>query len=380
VKQKINGKQMTATIVMFLTGSSLITGAYTAAGRDTWLCGIFAFFLVIPMMLVHSAILNLYPGRNYYANILTACGKWAGRAAALYLFLCSMFLVSLVLRDFCEFIHIVNMVETPVPVIAACILGVAIYLLKKGAYVLARVSRFALPFLLISIALTCVLAIKDMEFSNLLPILQAGPEKLAEGTAMIFFLPMGEITACSSLFKWMDPKEKVFPVFFRGVLGALLFLLAANLRNLLVLGNSIAAFLYPSYEAVSVVAIGQFFTRIEVLIGINLMLAGFIKCCVLLHNACEALGAVFNLDGSTPRSRAPLVAPCALLVFTGSMVIFATSEERAAWTNYTPLASVLGQVLIPVAVLAAGKIRARRKGRGGPKPARPSRARTAPQP
>ena len=106
------------------------------------------------------------------------------------------------------------------------------------------------------------------------------------------------------------------------------------------------------------------------------MLAGFIKCCVLLHNACEALGAVFNLDGDTPRSRAPLVAPCALLAFTGCIVIFATSEERAAWANYIPLASVLGQVLIPVSVLVAGKIRSRRKGRGGPKPARTP---TAPQ-
>lgn len=376
MEQKITGAQLAATITLYLTGSSLITGAYTSAGRDTWLCGLAAFALVLPMMAVHAAILKLYPGRDYYANILTACGNWGGKAAALYLLLCSIHLVALVLRDFCEFIHIVNMVETPVSVIAACFLGVAVYLLKKGAYVLTRVARFALPFLVFSVALTCVMAVKDMDFSNIKPILRSSPKDLMDGTAMIFFLPLGEITTCAPLFKWTDPKQKIFPVFLRGGLGGLLILLAANLRNLFILGDSLPSFLFPSYEAVSVVAVGQFFTRIEVLIGINLMLAGFIKCCVILYNACEAAGTVLNLGGTkrSQRERSPLVFPCVLLAFTAAMVIYTNSEERALWADYVPISSLLGQVLIPLGVLIAGKIRKRLSGGRKSAPEQPASA------
>lgn len=370
MNNKITSKQMIPTIMLFLTGSSLITGSYSSAGRDTWFCIIAAFLLVIPMIAVHSAILNLYPGHDYYANIMTACGKWCGKIFALFYCFCSIHLAAIVLRDFCEFIHIVNMVETPVYVIAAFILGVAAYLLKKGVYVLARVSRFSMPFVAASVLLTSLLATKDMEFSNIQPMFQSDPASLFRGIMLIFSLPLGEITACSSMFKYMDPKEKVFPVFFRGVFWATLLLLTANLRNLFILGETAAIFLYPSYEAVSVIAFGQFFTRIEVLIGINLTLAGFIKGCVLVFNACEAAATVFNLNRNSSRSYVPLIVPCILLVFTSVSAVYSSTEEMSHWMEYVPILSAPCQLLIPLTVLTAGKIRKRLSG-GGRKGAKP---------
>lgn len=352
MKDSVTAKQIEATIALFITGSSLVTGSPTQAGQDTWLCLAAAFVLNIPMLYIHSQIIELYPGRNYFDNIIKACGKPAGKALCALLLIYSLHIMAFVTKTFCAFIQTVSMPETPFVFITLSILLVAFYICKKRVGVLASVAKFSLPFLLLTVAMTLILAYKDFDFSNLKPTLQSGMQPLVKGTVLLFTLPFGESVLCAPLFCTLDKKEKVFPVFLKGMLIGFAVVLAANLRNLLILGAAEKMFTFPSYEAVSDIKIGDFFTRIEVVIGFNLLLAGFVKASVAYFACCSNVQKIFDFEDYPT-----LLAPCALVIVTIIMLFSANTEELFGWLKYHAAFALPFQVIIPAAALTVGRIR-----------------------
>lgn len=355
-RTEISAKQMEMTVAMFLVGSSLISSGSSEAQQDTWICVLLAFALSVPLVWVHARILELYPGRSYFGNMIQVLGKPAGRTVSVVLLLFTFQLSAFVLRTFAEFIHIVNMPETPLVAISACVTAVAVYVLENRLHVLARICKFTLPLLIATLGVTIALSAPSMELDHLKPVLHSGWSHIAYGTLTYFSMTYGELIVCAPMFCELDRKEKVFPVFLRGALWGFLILFGADLRNLLILGYSSGVFLFPSFEAVSVVALGDFFTRIEVLIGINLLMAGFLKNCVMLTTVCIGIAKTFGY-----RDYEPFVAPCALLIMALSEIVQDNTEQLFQWIRYFSYFSIPFQVLLPVLVLIVGTVRKRRR-------------------
>lgn len=357
----ISAKQMHAVVSFFLFGSSLITGASTVAKQDTWVCVIFGFLLSIPMMLVHAGILDLYPGRSYYGNIIKIYGRLGGRIVVFLLSLFALYLGGLVLRTFSEFIHVVNMTGTPLVAISAFIIGTAVCVLENRIYTVARISKFVLPIVIVSIFITLGLSIQDIDLDNIKPFLGSGFSNIMQGTTLFLVLPFGEIGACAPVFEGLDRKKKIFPVFLYGAVSGFLTIFVANIRNLLVLGYSAQIYPFASYQSVSVITYGEFFTRIEVLIGINLLLAGFIKVCVLIYSAASGFTKIFGLDDYVP-----LLAPCGLLVFMITLTVHSNMDEMFDWLKYLPALALPVQVVLPVVTLVVGYARKKLSGKKRP--------------
>ena len=364
----ISAKQMRPMVALYIIGSSLVTGASSAAGQDTWIGMVFGFLLSLPLILVHTAILNLYPGRNYPDAILKIYGKAGGRIVILFYSVYVFHLGGMVLRTFAEFIRTVNMTETPLIAIMAFILIVSVFLMKNRVNVLARVSKFVFPLLVITLILTLILSIKDMDLKNIKPVFGSGFRNIFAGSWFFFAVPFGEVVVCAPLFEGLDRKNRILPVFFKGALYGFLVLFAANLRNILVLGYSTSVFPFASYESVSVISYGEFFTRIEVLIGINLLLAGFIKVCVLIFAVSRGFSKAFDLGDYVP-----YVVPGGLLILSIALVVHSDTNEMYVWLyKYMPVYSVPFQIVLPILTLIIGTVRKKIAGKktGKKKPAR----------
>ena len=360
---------MECLLAVFYLGSSTVTGG-SIAKQDTWFCMIVGMLLSILLYWLYASVIELYPGRNYYDNILKACGSIPGRILVFLLALYALFTGALVLRDDAEFIHIVNLTETDQIALYVSLLGAALYVLRDRIYVVARLAKFLFPIIIACVLFTVIFSIKDWDLSHLKPYLNTGFPSIASGSLVILSLPFGEAVVCASIFGQLDPRVKPFPVFVKsGVIGFIV-LLAANLRNTLTLGYSSILYAFPSYAAVSTVALGEFFTRIEVLIGIILLLTGFFKICVFLFCFASGMAKVFGL-----KDYEPISAACALFLLTTTMFVFSNSPELMKIVPLVPIYSLPIQVLVPLAVLTAGKLRNRLK----PKRQRKKLARTAPE-
>ena len=345
---------MEALLALYYFGSSLVTGGGNVSKQDGWLCIIIGTGLAVLLVRIYSAVLELYPGRNFYDNIIRACGKIPGKILVLLLCLYMILFSGQVLRNEAEFIHIINLQITPLTVILAVLIGACIYILSHRIFALARISKFLFPFVFVFLYLTVVLSIKDWNVSHLKPFLGSGFSSIAGGSLLVLSLPFGESAICAPLFGQLDPKVKSYPVFVKGILLASSIMLAASLRNILILGYSDGAYIFSSYSAVSVIAVGEFFTRFEVLININLLLAGLFKIAVIIYALASAFAKLFGMSDYEP-----LVASCALIMFTDSLYFVKNTQEILQVVHSIPMLSFPFQLVIPLVALVVGKLRNR---------------------
>jgi spore germination protein KB len=345
---------MEALLALYYFGSSLVTGGGGISKQDGWLCIIIGTGLAVALVWIYSAVLELYPGRNFYDNIIRACGKIPGKILVALLCIYMLLISGQVLRNESEFIHIINLKMTPLVVILTALIGGCIYILSHRIFALARIAKFIAPFIFVFISLTVVLSIRDWNPSNLKPFLGSGFSSIAGGSLLVLSLPFGESVICAPLFGQLDPKAKSYPVFVKGILLGASIMLAASFRNILVLGYSDGAYMFPSYSAVSVIAVGEFFTRFEVLININLLLAGLFKVAVIIYALAESFAKLFCM-----KDYEPLVASCALLMFTDSLYWVKNTQEISQVIHNIPMISFPFQIVIPLIALIVGKLRNR---------------------
>lgn len=344
---------MSCLLAVFFFGSAMALGG-NFDFQDSWVCIVIGFLLSLLLFYIYAAVIELYPGRNYYDNIIQACGCGGipGKILVLILSLYSLFTGALLLREQAEFIHVANLTQTPLLVVEAALTGTAVFVMRTRMNVLARLAKFLLPILIVISGITVVLSVKDWHISHLKPFLATGFPGIAGGSLLVLSLPFGEGVVCASMFGQLERNAKPFRVFRNGGLIAAVVILWSNMRNILILGYSNGLYAFPSYTAVSVVALGEFFTRIEVMIGIVLLFSALAKICVFLFSCTSGLAKVFGL-----KDYEPLSAAGGLLFLSLAIIIVKDSQELLKFTALIPYYSLPIQVLVPLAALIAGKLR-----------------------
>lgn len=210
-----------------------------------------------------------------------------------------------------------------------------------------------------------------MRFSNLLPVLTTGIKPLMNAAFSMYTLPLAEGILCLSLFSSVEENISVKKVILKAFFVSLATFLSISLRNILILGVPASQeFYFPSYDAIRVLSIGDFFTRFEVFIGINLLFAGIIKIGVCLY--ASSLGLTKILSLKSPRS---LVVPCALLIVTVSQNLYANIQRMVEFIQVYKYFALPFETLLPAIILIGAEIQMRWKS-GGTKKADPSAPQT----
>ncbi|MBW7571401.1 GerAB/ArcD/ProY family transporter [Caproiciproducens faecalis] len=356
MNHKITAKQIEATLFMFWMGSIVVIGASSQAKQDSWIAILLAGILFLPLMFLYIRLSTLYPGKNLYEILFAVFGKIFGRVITLIYVLYSIHLGALVLNVFSTFIHVLNMPETPEPAILFFIILLAVWTVKSGPENIGRISKYTFPILVASILVTFVLSIKDMDLGYLKPIMNTDMKTLLSSALSVCILPLGEIIICLSFLSAVDNQVKMSKVYFQGMIWTLAIILIVNIRNILILGfPSVTMFYFPSYEAVSIISIGEFFSRIEVLIGVNLMLAGFIKVAVCVYSASLGLTKLLNAE-----DQKLFVVPCGLMMVTLSGMLYENTIEWMESIKIYEIYAIPFLVLLPVVILIGAEIRARK--------------------
>lgn len=356
---------MTAIIAMFLMGSSYVMGDPSKTKQDTWITFILGAVMELPLIFVYSAIICNYPGKNLFEIITEIFGKVIGKIiCALYVWY-ALHLCSMVLRTFAEFIHIVNMPESPMISIMGFMMLLNVWSVKSGPENMGRIAKTTFPVLSFVVVITFVIGLKDMNFKVFQPMLTTDMKTLLSGSYTAFAVPFSETIVCIPLFAYLKPKGNPKKILLKGVYFALFFLLLAHLRNMLILGlPSAQSFYFSSYQAVSVISIGEFFTRMEVLIGISVLLSGVVKMCVLLFTASAGLAEVCSA-----KDFKKFTAPCALIIIVLAEIGYNNALEIFEWIKYLQIYSIPLHVILPVIIFIAVKIKGNgNKGEEEPQP------------
>ena len=295
-KENISNKQGLCILIMFMMGSTIILSPWRSAGKDSWIAIPIAMIMMLPMIIVYARLVSVFPGKNLFDLQQEEFGKVIGKITSFLLVWYSVHLGSLILRNFTEFIQVMNFPETPLYPMAFIVGVLSIWIVKGGIETIGRWAAFMLPLIIILIMAASLLLIPKMDFDNLRPVLENGINPVLEGAASAFAFPFAETFLFTVVFNSLREKNKVFKVYLLGLIISGCFFIMTSMRNIMVLGEKLNSIIYfPSYLVVGVVNVKEFIDRIEVTVGANFVFLGFLKISICLYAACVGLAKIFNL-------------------------------------------------------------------------------------
>jgi spore germination protein KB len=363
-KESISSKQAIMIMLMFMIGGAVIGGGPREAERDAWLAALVGAVMAIPAYFVYARIIKLFPEKDF-SEILKSCfGSILGNAIYLVYILFAFYIGALVVRRFSEFIQISVLPETPQFVFAIAITVVALYIAKAGIEVLGRWSTFVLPILISVILLSVLLALKDADFKFLQPMFQIPISKLVKSGLGQFGFPYAETVLFLMLSGSIKGGKRPYKIFYFTLLIFTAVFVVIILRNLAVMGiinTKYAAF--PSYAAVSIIEIGTFLTRIEVIVSIVFLLAMLVKISVCLMAASKGVSRLLQLE-----THKGIAAPIAVLMLFLSTVIYQNAMEMIAFLQLYGFFILPLETAFPLLIWIVAEIKTRREKKKQDKP------------
>ncbi|MCX7773965.1 MAG: endospore germination permease [Clostridia bacterium] len=356
-KEILSQKQGIVLMITFTLGSSLVLGTGGHAKQDSWIAILLSMVLALPVFLVYSRLLMLYPGKDILFIFEDALGKLLGKAAIAVYTWYAFHLGALVIRNFIEFINIVSLPETPKYIIGLCMTIVCIIGVKCGIEVLGRWTLLILPVILFSIFLVTLLAAPVMHLENLKPILGNGLGPVIKNAFYVFSFPFAETVLFLFVLGSLRLNSSPRKVYMTCLLASGFIMLLVSVRSIIVLGvPTVDVTYFSSYAAVSLVKIGNFLQRIEVTVAVVFLLAGFVKICICLLVACRGFCSLIKL-----KDYRGMVAPVGLLMLILALTVYQNTIQMFTWVDIYTYYAIPFQIILPAGILVAAEIKRRKR-------------------
>ena len=355
-KEEISESQAYILIITLMIGTASAISSYSESQQNTWISLLMALTLTTPIVIIYGYILNNHPDKDVFQIPEYVFGKIIGKIiGALYTFF-FFHLGAIVIRNMTEFIQVSSFPETPQYFTALFIGVLAIYILKSGLEVIARVNKFIFPFLIFIIGITVIAVIPRANITNFLPILENGWRPVVRNSFLISSFPLGETVVFLSFFNTVKEKKKAPKIYLKGIYLGGIVLFSIIIRNTLILGSAnLSSSVFPSYVAVSLINIGNFIRGTEVTIAIVITIAGFIKVSICLLASCIGTARLFNFSDYKWVS-----APLGLLMMSLSFILYDSTMHMIEWVHIYKYYALPFQFIIPVLILLFGGLKKRR--------------------
>lgn len=356
-RQTLTFRQAVCVITIFICGSSVILGGFTDLEQDSWIALVASQIFVIPMALIYCRIMWLFPEKNIYQISQFIFGKIIGRIITVLMIWYAIHLAALVLRNFSEFMQIVAMTETPQLALMIIILIVAVYMAKSGVVTLGKWAVIVLPIFVLTVLATFLLLLNQMDFTNLMPVMNHSTKAILNGAYKIFTFPFMETVLFLGIADSVRRQENPFKIFGWSIFLGVVLLVGVLIRNILSLGPALMESEYfPSYISARIISVSDFLVRIEGTISLNFILTGLTKITVCLIAACKGIAQLLGTEDYKH-----FVMPVGLCVLALCSIIYDSSMQMINFLGVYSVYVIAFQIIFPVLLWVGGEIKNHRK-------------------
>ena len=357
VHEKINARQFTWLVSLYIIGSSILiipSGLAAEAKQDAWIAAILSVSIGILLVFFYGVFIKKFPDKTIVEVTEEVVGKWIGKVVSFSFFSFVFLLAALVLRNIGDFFTTQILIETPLEVIFAIFILVVIMGAGLGIETIARACEIFFPWIFFLLFLLIVLLIPEMKFANIKPFFDEGFKPIIRASIPFIGLPFLELIAFLMIHPSVNQSKSVSNAFLKGTLLGGIVLFVVILSTILVLGSDFTSRnTYPTYILAKIISIGQIVERIEVIVAIVWMLSIYFKLVLLFYVSSLGLSQVLNI-----KDYRPLLFPLGLVMIVLSLIsypdiIYMQVFVTEIWTIY---ASSFGLVL-PILMLLIAKIR-----------------------
>ncbi|PZT56886.1 GerAB/ArcD/ProY family transporter [Paenibacillus silvae] len=358
-KAKISSQQLLALIILFNTGTALVVSLGTKADRDAWLATLLGAAGGMLLFGIYAALYRLAPSLLLTDHLRAVLGRYVGFAAGLLYSVFFLYGASRDLRDGGNLLINSVLDQTPLVVVEVVMILAVAYVLNKGIEVLARTAQIFLMVLLLIGLLSLVLLLCSnlIETKRLFPVLGHGwHHVLMSFLQQTLEFPYSEIICFTMVFPLVNQVNKGIRFGFAAVLISGIVLTLSSMFQITVLGMDVTArSTFPLLYMISLIDIGPFVQRLDVLVVLTLIIGVFFKVAIFYYACVRTIADIFHI----PDER-KMILPVALLIALTSLISAGSFTEHIEEGNIAlrTLFVLLG-IIVPVMLLIAGWMKKR---------------------
>lgn len=350
----IEKRQFLFTVVCFLQCVTVhISLMVNAAAQSAWLVLLAAALAGVLSALLIGGLNKVYGNTGLGGMAEKGFGKFFGKIISALYILFFFWKFCDTVFEFSTFVNDSILPKTPEWVILILIIAVCVFAANFGIAVVSGMGFFLTITVFIITVGSALLLIPQYELGNFLPQFAEDFSKYAEGFAVSAVEPFGEIIVFLTVIphvKNLNGTGKLIKTMLCAlVLGTLTFLINI-IRDTGTLGVLVKYFIFPTFESIRMINIGEIFSRVEIFYAGMLMMLAFFKASVWLFAVCELLK---NFIGKKVKINKSVVCGIAALIITvmGNKLILDSIRENMALNL---IVNVIFEYLIPVLLLCMG--------------------------
>lgn len=179
----ITSKQLIFIIIGAQIGMgifSLPRLASMEAHQDAWLAVLLGGLVPLLILIIIERLGRRMPESSFVGMNHLLFGRWLGSVMVFLFIVYVIFFQSTVVRIFTEVTVAFLLPRTPVPVVALVVVLALIYIINKGARVVARLNE-VLFWIILPLLFLYMLPLVNADYTNLLPVGGAGFKAIARG-------------------------------------------------------------------------------------------------------------------------------------------------------------------------------------------------------
>lgn len=345
----------------FVHGSHLLFGFIEkSSGHDYLIVLLAGFLMSLPVLLVLTALSKSYPQADLVQILEIVFGRFIGRFIAVLYIIFFLILLSFNLWDISNFYVGSFMPETPNAVFIVITALTCAYAVKKGMGSVAKICLFTIAFGLFVPVMTSLLLLGKMDFSNFLPVMERPAQTYIMPLATLITLPFGEAVALLLVLPALSDKKKLIRYTAGGMAITTLIFFIVGMRNTAVLGASGEVYANLAFQSIRMIDIGEFLTRIEIVIALVLTTASFIKLSVLYYACVKSASSLLSL-----KNHNSIILPLGSIAVALATLVFKSPVYHSDWARtYAATFSLPFAVVIPVITLLVSLLKKKKEKQG----------------
>jgi spore germination protein KB len=355
--EKVSSFQFFILVIMFVVGSSVLyipTVLAATAKEDAWIVGVIGGILGVGIIFLYVKIAEFSDGKDLIQLYESVFGFILGKVfTVIFSFYC-LIIASLILRGIGDFMKTQIMPETPIEIIMGLFIFFVIYAQKYGVEVFARSAEIFFPWIIFLFSLGVCMILPDIQFKQILPILDNGIKPILQGTLSYIGFPYLECVLLLILLPYCNRFKQAKKSWILGTIAGAILLLIPVVLAILVLGPEMTARQsYVTYVLAKKMGIPRVFERMEVIIAIFWIITIFYK--LLLCSFClnKSLGRLLKVEDEQI-----LVFPLGIIIFcmsiiSGEDIVYLNDFSRNIW----PIFALQTGLLLPLLILLIQKVK-----------------------
>jgi len=361
--EKITMRQLQILIILSTMGTGVIIlprRVAEIAGQDGWVVVIglvfAAMFFGFLISAALAAVAKIKPGGGFFEVTGLLLTKPAAYVCCILLWIKLVLSAGLELKAFLGITTEILLPTTPMPIISGVMIAVCAYAAAKGIEARARVGEVLLGLMILPFLFLFILAVLEVDFSNLQPVMVTSPAEIGHGVFRLGFIFTGlETLLLVAPFLYCEKKNLIRPVVTAlGFAGFIV--LCITILTIAMFGQGVVNQPWPVLAMMDMITLpGAFIERQEALIFSFWIITAF-----ALVNGLLFFGGILVRDMlHKPRGLTMGVLVTSLAVFAVTAVPLQGDEIYNMLDFLYVSTGIFFLVILPLFLLASAKFSTR---------------------